>query len=74
MDATLTFATRQQAQEFAIAWGRHTLTGHTMTEGMTNVEVTVWGAENHKEWIEAYVGRLNNSGESHTSEEPGEKT
>lgn len=60
MKATLTFPERQQAENFAIAWGRHTKTGHLIGSGLKNVEVTVWDVEDHKEFIDNYVKTMNN--------------
>jgi len=58
MKATLTFTTRQQAEDFAKAWSRKTLTGHTVSAGMQNVQVTVWNVTDQlKEWIETYVNQ-----------------
>jgi len=58
MDATLTFPTREQAQEFAKQWGRKSLMGHTMTAGLHNVQVTVWNVTDElKQWIDEYVNR-----------------
>lgn len=56
MKATLTFPTRDQAEQFCKAWGRKTLTGHTITAGLHNVQVTVWNVTDQlKEWIDNYV-------------------
>ena len=56
MKATLTFPTRQQAEDFAKEWSRKTLTGHTISAGMKDVQVTVWDVTDLlKNWIEDYI-------------------
>lgn len=61
MKATLTFLTRQVAGDFATAWSRKTLKGHTMGSGLENVKVTVYDISGNEEiWIDNYVDNLNN--------------
>jgi len=56
MKATLKFKTQEQAERFAIAYGRHTLRGHVV--GFK--EVTVYSlTQSDKEFIDAYVEHLN---------------
>lgn len=60
MKAKLTFQHREQAESFAIAWGRKTKTGHLLGSGLKNVSVTVYDVtEDLKEWIDKYVNNLN---------------
>ena len=60
MEATLTFTNRIQAEQFAKAWSRKTLTGHTISAGIENVQVTVWNVTDElKEWIDSYISALN---------------
>jgi len=42
MKATLTFPTRQLAEDFATDWSRKTLSGHTVGSGEENVEVSIY--------------------------------
>jgi hypothetical protein len=62
MQARLTFPSRQMAQQFAIDWGRHTLTGHslgaTKPGGETNVDL--YGVNSElREWINSKVREIN---------------
>ena len=60
MKATLTFKTIELANDFAMAWSRHSKTGHIVGSGIENVSVTVFDlTENDKEWINKYVNNLN---------------
>lgn len=56
MQATLTFPKRIQAEAFAKAWSRFSMSGHTICAGLENVKVIVYGVEeNHKNWINQYI-------------------
>ncbi len=60
MKATLTFPTKQMAENFATAWSRHSLNGHTIGSGDTNVKVSIYNVnEDNKEWIDKYIANLN---------------
>lgn len=61
MTATVSFGSRKEADEFAVAFSRRTMLGHTvgaMKEGKCLVVVDV---ENNdvKEWIDSYVRKAN---------------
>lgn len=56
MEATLTFENREDAEAFAKSWSRKSLTGHTITAGLKNVQVTVWNVTDElRQWIDDYV-------------------
>ena len=56
MKATLRFQTNEQANNFALAYSRNTLGGHTVGDK----EVTVFNIdEDIKEFIDSYVKSLN---------------
>lgn len=58
--ATLTFQSREQAEQFASAWVRNTFTGHVINAGSENVSVKVYDLNDDKKaWIEAYVEKIN---------------
>ena len=58
MKATLKFQTSKQAQNFALAWSRFTLGGHTLGD----TEITVYNIDDKgKEFIKNYVAKLNNN-------------
>jgi hypothetical protein len=62
MQARLTFPSRQMAQQFATDWGRHTLTGHSLSatkpSGETNVDLYCVNSES-REWINSKVAEIN---------------
>lgn len=61
MNATITFSTREQAENFARAWTRKTLMGNTIGSGENNVQVNVYNVTDElKEWINQYVSNANN--------------
>ena len=56
MKAKLTFTNREQAEDFALNWTRHTLTGHTIGSGTENVVVSVYGVtDGKKAWINEFI-------------------
>ena len=58
--ATITFSNREMAETFAILWGRHSLAGHIIHSGSTDVDVTIYGVtEQNKLWINSTVNNLN---------------
>ena len=57
MKATLNFKTQEQAERFAIAYGRNTMRGHVV--GFKDVTVCNL-TQSDKEFIDAYVEQLNN--------------
>mgnify|MGYP001286414152 CR=1 FL=1 len=60
MKATLTFPTRQLAEDFATDWSRKTLSGHTVGSGEENVEVSIYNiTDGDKDWVDNYVANLN---------------
>lgn len=60
--ATLTFANRLQAEEFAVKWARYSKKGHIVGAGTENVAVTIYDlTEKDKEWVDNYVNQLNSS-------------
>ena len=60
MKATLTFTNRNQAENFTIAWGRFSKTGHHIGGGFKNVKVTVFDIDNEsKKFVDDYVLELN---------------
>ena len=60
MNATLTFPTKELAENFAKEWSRHTLNGHTISGGDTDVKVSIYNiTDEHKKWIDNYVLNLN---------------
>jgi 3'-phosphoadenosine 5'-phosphosulfate sulfotransferase (PAPS reductase)/FAD synthetase len=62
MKATLKFPTREQAEKFAIDWGRYSSTGHIVGAGQKDVDVTIFDVkEKDKVWIDGYVGGINQS-------------
>lgn len=51
--AELKFPNRKDADDFAIAWSRHTLSGHTVGSDGT---VSIYGVtEENKQWISEYI-------------------
>lgn len=60
MEATLTFATRDLAQEFATRWTFFSKTGHTIGAGTENVKVRITDLNDEKiAWVNNYVNSLN---------------
>jgi hypothetical protein len=60
MKATLNFPTREQAEQFALDWGRYSKTGHIVGAGETDVEVTVFDlTDEDKKWVDNYVANMN---------------
>lgn len=56
MKATLNFENRNQANEFAIAWTRKSLMGHTISKA----SVDIYGITKElKSWIDSYVAKIN---------------
>lgn len=52
-NAELKFPNREYANNFAIAWSRHTLSGHTVGHDGT---VSIYGVtEDNKQWISEYI-------------------
>jgi hypothetical protein len=52
-NAELEFPNRKDANDFAIAWSRHTLSGHTVGSDGT---ISIYGVtEDNKEWISEYI-------------------
>ena len=60
MNANITFPKLSQAEDFAKAWSRHTLTGHTIGSGTENVKVTLHDVtDEQREWIDDYISKVN---------------
>ena len=61
MTATLTFPDRQSAEDFAKAYSRHTLRGHSISPDTDNgVSVVVDGlSETDRRWIDNHVQAIN---------------
>ena len=60
MEATLTFEKRNQAEQFAKAWSRKTLSGHTIMSGNENVKVHIYDiTDDLIVWIDSYVSEIN---------------
>lgn len=60
--AELTFHIRSQALDFAKAWGRKTLMGHTISGSGSGGKTTVSiynVTEDHKIWIGDYINSVN---------------
>ena len=62
MEATLTFTTLKMAEDFAKAWSRKSMKGHTIGSGAENVSVLIDGITDElKIWIDMYVANINNN-------------
>ena len=60
MKANLKFPTREQAEKFAIDWGRYSSTGHIVGSGEVDVAVSISSlTEEDKEWVDNYVANMN---------------
>lgn len=58
--ATLTFPDSAMAKSFATAWSRHTLRGHTIGAGTTNVTVDIYDlTPEDKAWVDKYIDSIN---------------
>jgi len=58
--ASIIFPTREMACEFARDYSRHTLRGHSISAGDTDVEVALDGlSDEDKKWINERVASLN---------------
>tara|TARA_R110000803_G_scaffold79043_3_gene144426 strand:+ start:666 stop:839 length:174 start_codon:yes stop_codon:yes gene_type:complete len=56
MKATLNFKSRKQANDFARAWTRKSLMGHTVSKHSVEIyDIT----EDLKSWVDDYVARAN---------------
>jgi DNA polymerase III sliding clamp (beta) subunit (PCNA family) len=67
--ASLTFPNREEAELFALKWGRYSKSGHIVGSGLKDVKVTVFDVtEKDKEWINSYIENINN--EKITQETP----
>lgn len=54
--ATIEFKTNKEAEDFAIAYSRKTLRGHTVAKN----KVSIYGiTEDDKKFIDAYIENLN---------------
>jgi hypothetical protein len=62
MTAILKFPKREQAIKFSIDWTRYSKKGHSISSGLENVEVSIYGfEEDGKKWIDNYVAEINES-------------